>query len=484
MNKNNYRTTIGLESHIQLKTKSKLFSPALNKANCYQNSNVDIVDYGMPGILPVINKKVVIFAIKLGLSLKSTINNKSIFSRKHYFYPDLPKGYQITQFNQPICNGGYIEVDINNNIKSIKIKQIHIEEDAGKSIHIKNKQLSYVDFNRAGTPLLEIVSEPELTSATEAMEFVKALKRIVTYLNICDGNMQDGSLRTDLNISIRKKTDKILGTKVEIKNLNSIKFIGQAINFEIRRQLSLIKIGKKVKQETRLWDSTIKESRPMREKEEAHDYRYLPDPDLSPLIINNKIIQKIKNKLPELPYQKKNRFITKLGINQNNANILTKEKFIADYFESALETHNNAESIANWIINKLLTLKKNNTHDKIDVTQVFPVNPTDLANLIKMIDKKTITINMAKIIFDKLLKNKKISLKKIIEQKNFNIETSKTLLTTLILLIIKKHKKEVIKYKAGKKQLLDFFMGKVMQQSNKNANPKTALYLLKKLLNK
>ena len=478
----NYKTIIGLECHIQLKTKSKLFSPALNKFGCIPNSNTDVIDFAMPGVLPVLNQEVINFAISLGHALKCTIKNKSIFSRKHYFYPDLPKGYQISQFDKPICKNGTLKIETYKKYKFIDITRIHIEEDAGKNIHNENENSSYIDLNRAGTPLLEVVTEPQINSSEEAISFVKTLRSIVTYLEICDGNMEEGSLRTDMNISICKKKSNKLGTRIEIKNLNSTKFLAQAINFEVNRQIIKLESNKKIVQETRLWDPSLKESKTMRSKEEAHDYRYFPDPDLLPLIIDNTTINQIKKKLPELPNQKFDRFKNKLCLSKYNASILTQEKQIADYFEKTLSYHNNPKSIANWIVNEILHEMKSNINNKINLKK-FPIKPYLLAELIKLIDTNEITGTMAKAIFKELVKNQEKSLKKIIQENGFKLEKNINTLTTIISLIVSENQNEKRKYQAGKKQLFGFFMGEIMKKTKKNADPKKAAIILKKILN-
>jgi aspartyl-tRNA(Asn)/glutamyl-tRNA(Gln) amidotransferase subunit B len=474
-----YEIVIGFECHVQLCTQSKLFSVGANRYGAAPNSLVDIVDAGLPGILPVINKKAVEFAIKLGLAMSCTINRESIFARKHYFYPDLPKGYQISQFDKPICENGYLIFMVDGIEKSIKIRRIHIEEDAGKNTHLEGANASYVDFNRAGTPLLEVVTEPDLRTPKETMEALKALRQLVVFLGICDGNMQEGSLRTDANVSVRKTNDKNFGTRTETKNLNSFRFLGQAISFEARRQIIELEAKRPIHQETRLWDPNAKESRPMRSKEEAHDYRYFPDPDLLPLVISEKMMQEISLTIPELPHDKFKRYQKELGLSDFDAQVLTSQKTLASYFESAISEYNNPKGIANWIINDVLRSSKLLSDSEERENEFIPAVPaTAIANLVKLIDEKIISTNIAKRVYDNLQKSPHKSPIQVVEENNWRIITDSNSINKLIDQIILDNPLEIKKYRAGKTQVFGFLMGQLMKLSEGQVDPITANRLM------
>ena len=345
-----WETVIGLETHVQLSTKTKLFSRASTAFGASPNTNVNLIDCGLPGVLPSVNKEAFYKAIRFGMAIGAQINQTSIFDRKNYFYADLPKGYQITQMDLPIVLGGSIEILTDDLAKVINITRAHLEEDAGKSIHDEFDGFSAIDLNRAGTPLLEIVSEPEISSAKEAVAYMKAMHQLVTYLDVSDGNMAQGSLRCDANVSIRKSGDSKLGTRTEIKNINSFKFIEKAINFEIKRQIKILENGEKVTQETRLYDSAKDETRPMRSKEFANDYRYFPEPDLLPVVISDEEMQKIKDEFPELPTEKETRYQNEYGLSSYESQIIASSKSMADFFESSLASVKNYSLLANWII--------------------------------------------------------------------------------------------------------------------------------------
>ena len=348
-----WETVIGLETHVQLSTKTKLFSRASTSFGASPNTNVNLIDCGLPGVLPSVNKEAFYKAIRFGMAINAQINQTSIFDRKNYFYADLPKGYQITQMDLPIVLGGSIDINIEESAKTINITRAHLEEDAGKSIHDEFDGFSAIDLNRAGTPLLEIVSEPEISSAKEAVAYMKAIHQLVTYLDVSDGNMAQGSLRCDANVSIRKKDDKELGTRTEIKNINSFKFIEKAINFEIKRQIKILESGEKVIQETRLYDSSKDETRPMRSKEFANDYRYFPEPDLLPVIISDEEMQKIKDEFPELPGEKEARYQSDLGLSAYDAQIIASSKTLADFFDTAVKKTKNYSLLSNWLIGEI-----------------------------------------------------------------------------------------------------------------------------------
>lgn len=473
-----YETVIGFECHVQLMTNSKLFSSGKNSFGHPCNSIVDVVDAGLPGVLPVLNKKTVDFAIKLGLALGCSIRRESVFSRKHYFYPDLPKGYQISQFDKPICENGHLFFRANNEIKSIRIRRIHIEEDAGKNIHEEGSNYSYVDFNRAGTPLLEVVTEPDLHTPSDAMAALKALRQIVTFLDICDGNMQEGSLRADVNISVRKKGDINLGVRTETKNLNSFKFLGQTIMFESRRQIIEIASGKKIIQETRLWDTNIKESRAMRSKEDANDYRYFPDPDLLPLIISDEQIDSIKKDLEELPLDKFKRYTDILKLPSYDAEMLSSDKNLAEYFEKAIKNSSNIKSIANWIINDLLS-SVNEEHNQDEETSFHTnIPPEAITSIVNMIDKGEISSNIAKKIFAIIKDHPHKDPKDIVIEHNWKMIGDDLAIKALVTKIIKENPEEVAKYLSGKPKLLAFLMGKIMKESQGKVDAQKAQDIL------
>src|SRR3989338_7266254 len=463
-----YEVVVGLECHVQLLTQSKLFSPAKNHYGDEPNTNVDAIDIALPGVLPVLNQKAVHFAIRLGLALGCEINHTSVFARKHYFYPDLPKGYQISQYDQPICGPGKLSFHTSEGLKTIGIERIHIEEDAGKNIHVEGGNSSFCDYNRAGTPLLEVVTRPDLRSAEEAMEAYRALRALVTYLEICDGNMQEGSMRADANVSVRKIGAEKLGTRTETKNLNSIKFLGQAIEFESRRQVLELEAGRVILQETRLWDSNRKESRSLRSKEEAHDYRYFPDPDLQPLLLTDGQVETIQHNLPELPLEKLKRYQENLGLSVYDAGVLTVEKEIADYFESVLALHSHAKSIANWIINEM----------QLQIT----LSAKQLAELLKLIDDRVISGSMAKTVYEELLRNPSKMPLELVDANHWRMQQDSGALQDSIEKICAQYPAEVGKYKAGKQQVFGFLIGQIMKLSQGKADPIEATHLLKKYL--
>ena len=383
-----WEPVIGLEVHVQLSTKSKIFSSASTNFGLEQNTQACSIDLGMPGVLPVLNEQAVIMAIKFGLSINATISNKSIFARKNYFYPDLPKGYQISQYELPIVSKGSINIENRDGKKSIGITRAHLEEDAGKSIHDLYKDESAIDLNRAGTPLIEIVSEPELSNAEEAVSYLKKIHTLVKYLEISDGNMEQGSFRCDANISIKKAKEKNLGIRAEIKNINSFKFVENAINYEIKRQIDSLESGKKIVQETRLYDPVKNETRSMRSKEEANDYRYFPDPDLLPVIIDEKLIQSIKASIPELPDAKKKRFMKEFKLSEYDTSILVSDKLLSEFFEYTVTLKNlDSKMVANWIITEVLALAKKSNLG----VQDYPVKPEKLAFLLSNIADETIS---------------------------------------------------------------------------------------------
>ncbi len=473
-----WESVIGLEIHVQLKTQSKIFSSASTNFGAEQNTQACAIDLGLPGVLPVLNEEAVKMAIKFGIAVGANIENNSIFARKNYFYPDLPKGYQISQYEIPIVSNGSINIDINKKVKKIRITRAHLEEDAGKSIHDLYENESAIDLNRAGTPLIEIVSEPDLSNAEEAVKYLKHIHSLVRYLDISDGNMQEGSFRCDANISLKKSNSSELGIRAEIKNINSFKFVEQAINYEIQRQGEILDSGKSVIQETRLFDPIRNETRSMRSKEEANDYRYFPDPDLLPVSISNNLIESIKLNMPELPNDKKERFIKQYKLTDYDTSILVLDKDLSAYYEKVLEkTDLNPKTTANWIITELLSYaNKSNTEVKN-----YPVSFEGLASLLTYIHEGLISNKQAKIIFDKMWNNGEKP-QGIIEKEGIKQISDTMEINKLVDNVIKNHYKSVEEYLAGKDKLFGFFVGEVMKESKGKANPKIVNQLLKEKL--
>ena len=471
---------IGLEIHVQLKTKSKIFSPASTDFGSDQNTQACAIDLGMPGVLPVLNEEAVKMAIKFGLAIGANISDNSIFARKNYFYPDLPKGYQISQYEIPIVEGGSINIIIDGQTKTINITRAHLEEDAGKSIHDLYPNETAIDLNRAGTPLIEIVSEPEMKSAAEAVQYLKNIHSLVRYLGISDGNMQEGSFRCDANISLMKKGSGVLGTRAEIKNINSFKFVENAINHEIQRQSDILDNGDNVKQETRLYDPSKDETRSMRSKEEANDYRYFPDPDLLPVSITSELIEDIKSNMPELPSTKKDRFKAQYKLNDYDIDILTNNRELSEYFEKTIEgTDLNAKTTANWIITEVLALanKKN-----ITVTE-YPVSFKNLQNLLSNVQSEVISSKQAKDVFERMWNNGEDA-QHIIENEGMKQISDTDELNKIVDNIIKNNYKSVEEYQNGKDKLLGFFVGQVMKETKGKGNPKLINQILKEKLKK
>ncbi len=472
-----WETVIGLETHVQLSTKTKLFSRASTAFGASPNTNVNLIDCGLPGVLPSVNKEAFYKAIRFGMAIGAHINQTSIFDRKNYFYADLPKGYQITQMDLPIVLGGSIEVLIDDLAKTINITRAHLEEDAGKSIHDEFDGFSAIDLNRAGTPLLEIVSEPEISSAKEAVAYMKAMHQLVTYLDVSDGNMAQGSLRCDANVSVRKNGDTELGTRTEIKNINSFKFIEKAINFEIKRQIKVLESGKKVTQETRLYDSVKDETRPMRTKEFANDYRYFPEPDLLPVVISNEEIKKIKDEFPELPSDKEIRYQNEYGLSSYDAKIIASSKSIADFYESAVASVKNYSLLANWLIGEISAY----LNKEIIEIHESKLNPENIAMLINRIDDQTISGKIGKSIFEEMCINGS-SPDQIIESKGLKQITDDDSIEKVVVEVIENNPEQVEGYKSGKEKLLGFFVGQVMRKTQGKANPQAVNKILKEKL--
>ena len=470
-------TVIGLEIHVQLSTKSKLFSGGSTEFGAESNTHVDLIDMGLPGVLPVANKEAFYKAIRFGLATGANINQTSTFDRKNYFYPDLPKGYQITQMTKPIVENGSIKIVTDDSEKIVNITRAHLEEDAGKSIHDLFEGETGVDLNRAGTPLLEIVSEPEISDAKEAVAYFKAIRQLVTFLDICDGNMAQGSMRCDVNVSIKKSSDKELGTRAELKNINSFKFIEKAINFEIDRQIRIIEDGGSVVQETRLYDSEKNETRSMRSKEEANDYRYFPCPDLLPVVISDKELLEIKENLPELPEEKEMRYIQEVGLEESEAKIISSSKAMANMFEEASTKTDDAKLIAKWLVGDVSALL-NKDNIEIDESNLSAEN---FGKLIERISDNTISGKIAKSVLEEIWENGS-DVDQIIETKGLVQIQDESLLEEIAKKVIDANPDQVAAYKNGKDKLFGFFVGQVMKETQGKANPKSVNKILKELL--
>ena len=476
--KGKWEVVIGLEVHAQVSSNSKLFSGSSTKFGAEPNTQVSLVDSAFPGMLPVINEFCIQQAIKTGLGLNAKINSYSVFDRKNYFYADLPQGYQISQYKNPIVGEGKITLDLPSGTKTIGIERLHLEQDAGKSIHDLDPSNTYVDLNRSGVALMEIVSKPDLSSPDEVNAYIKKLRSIMRYLGTCDGNMQEGSLRADVNVSVRKEGNKELGTRCEIKNVNSIKFMQMAIIYEAQRQVELLEAGKSIDQETRLFDTKKNETRSMRSKEDAHDYRYFPDPDLLPLNLDKELIENIKKNLPELPDQKKERFINDYSLTAYEANVLVSEKEISDYFEEVVKT-SDIKLAKNWIMGDLFaSLNEKN----ISISQ-SPVTAKKMSQLIDSISSGVISGRTAKEVFE-IMKESGEEPNKIIESKGLQQKSDPKELEKIIEKILTENKDKVEQYKSGKDKLFGFFVGQVMKISGGKANPQLANQILKDKLKK
>ncbi len=471
-----WEVVIGMEVHAQITAKSKLFSGSSAQFGAEPNTQVSMVDAAMPGMLPVLNQYCVEQAVRTGLGLNAAINTHSVFERKNYFYPDLPQGYQISQFLHPIVGKGIIEIDLSDgSTKEIGVTRLHMEQDAGKSLHDQHPTKSFVDLNRSGCALMEIVSEPDIRGPEEAAAYLSKLRMILRYLGTCDGNMEEGSMRADVNVSVRK-LGAGLGTRCEIKNVNSVKAVQQSIEFEARRQIEIIEGGGKIKQETRLWDPTKLETRSMRSKEEAHDYRYFPDPDLLPLELDPKWITEIKATLPELPDQKKHRFMKDFGLSLYDSTVLIAEKTRAEYFESAAND-SDPKLAANWILNELIGLLNK---DGRDITE-SPIKAKQIGGLIALIQDNTISGKIAKEVFADMYATGNDAAK-IVESKGLKQITDTGAIEAIIDKIIAANPDNVAGYKAGKDKLFGFFVGQVMKETGGKANPAIINDLLKKKL--
>ena len=471
-----WELVIGIEIHAQVKSKSKLFSASSTEFGSGPNSQVSLVDAAMPGMLPVINKFCVEQAVRSGIGLNAQINKKSIFDRKNYFYQDLPQGYQISQFKDPIVGNGFIEIETDGQSKKVGIERLHLEQDAGKSLHDQDPNLTFVDLNRSGIALMEIVSMPDMKSPEEAVEYVKKVRSILRYLDTCDGNMEQGSLRADVNVSVNKPGDD-LGTRCEIKNLNSFKYIHSAIIYEAKRQIKLIESGENIIQETRLYNIDSGETRSMRSKEDAHDYRYFPDPDLLPLILEDDWIKKIRSSIPELPDQKKERFIREYGLSEYDSSVIVSDKSTSDYYEKVVKDRN-PKLVTTWVTSELFSVlnKKNLSIDE------SPISPNHLGELIDNIDSGKISSRQAKDIFEEMCETGE-SANNIINEKGLSQISDEGELEKLVDNVISSNPENVEKYKNGKDKLFGFFVGEAMKLSKGKANPKVLNELLKSKLN-
>ena len=472
-----WETVIGLEIHAQLNTRSKIFSGASTQFGAEPNSQACAVDLGLPGVLPVVNQEAVNKAIKFGLAVNAHINQRNVFDRKNYFYPDLPKGYQISQLDWPIVGEGEIEINVGDTVKTIGVTRAHLEEDAGKSVHDMFDDYTAVDLNRAGTPLLEIVSEPDMRSAKEAVAYAKKIHALVQYIDICDGNMQEGSFRCDANVSIRPKGQVEFGTRAELKNINSFKFLEKAINLEVERQQDVIEDGGEVVQETRLYDAVKNETRSMRSKEEANDYRYFPDPDLLPVEIPDELLESIKANLEELPQQKKARFISELGLSEYDADILTSQKTLADYFEAMLVDNQDAKLCANWVMGELSGALN---REQLEIEN-SPISATNLSQLVMRISDDTISGKIAKDVFKAMWEGEG-SADQIIEAKGLKQMTDTSEIEAIVDEIIANNAPQVEQFKSGNEKILGFFVGQAMKATQGKANPKIINELLRSKL--
>jgi aspartyl-tRNA(Asn)/glutamyl-tRNA(Gln) amidotransferase subunit B len=472
-----YEVVIGVEVHAQLRTKSKLFCGCGTTFGLTANSQTCPLCLGLPGTLPVLNQAAVEMAVRAGLALNCAIAANNLFARKNYFYPDLPKGYQISQYEAPICEHGWIEITASEGKKRVRIRRAHLEEDAGKNVHVTGTNGSRVDLNRAGTPLLEIVTEPDLRSADEAVAYLKGLRDVLMYLEVCDGNMDEGSFRCEPNLSLRPLGQKEFGTKVELKNINSFKFVKDAIEYEVKRQTKVLNEGGKIRQETRLWNLDRGETVVMRSKEEAHDYRYFPDPDLVPLKLEKDWVEGCRKHVTELPAARLQRFVSEFSLPEYDAGVLTASKAVADYFESCVKLFNQPKTVSNWVMGELSRELNNSGID----ASVSPVSPERLVSLLQMVDNGTVSLKVAREIFPEVYSSGKAP-EQIVREKGLIQVSDEGALDKIIDEVLAKNPTQVAQFKEGKQQVLGFLMEQVMKASGGKANPGKVNELLRKRL--
>ncbi len=472
-----YEAVIGLEVHAELSTKSKIFCSCTTEFGGQPNTHCCPVCIGMPGTLPALNRKAVEYTIKAGLATNCTISNFTKQDRKNYFYPDLPKGYQISQYDLPLCKNGYVEIETENGKKKIRINRIHLEEDAGKLVHSEYGHNSYVDYNRTGVPLIEIVSEPDISSAAEARAYLEKLKAILQFIGVSDCKMEEGSLRADVNVSIRPKGSNELWERTEMKNLNSFRAVYRAIEAEVARQIQVVKSGGTIQRETRRWDDAKGESYPMRSKENAQDYRYFPEPDLPPLIIKEELIQRLKNELPELPDARKQRYISEYGLPEYDAGVLTSSKELSDFFEEAARASENIKAVSNWVMGDMLRILNERN---LEVSQV-PFPPTYLAKLVALLDKGVINGPTAKKVFEEMFNTGKDP-EAIVKEHGLEVLNDESLLLQVVEKVIQENPNSVADYKKGKKKAIGFLVGQAMKATKGKANPQLLNELLIKKL--
>ena len=472
-----YEVVIGVEVHAQLRTKSKLFCGCGTVFGLAANSQTCPLCLGLPGSLPVLNQAAVEMAVRAGLALNCTIAANNLFARKNYFYPDLPKGYQISQYEAPICEHGWIEIAVSEGTQRVRIRRAHLEEDAGKSVHVAGTNGSRVDLNRAGTPLLEIVTEPDLRSADEVVAYLKGLRDVLMYLEVCDGNMDEGSFRCEPNLSLRPVGQKVFGTKVELKNINSFKFVKDAVEYEIKRQTKVLNEGGTINQETRLWNLERGETMVMRSKEEAHDYRYFPDPDLVPLKLDQGWIEGCRTHVTELPAARMQRIVSKCGLSEYDASVLTASKAVADYFEACVKLFNQPKTVSNWVMGELTRELNNSGTD----ASASPVSPEQLVSLLQLVEQGAISLKVAREIFPEVYSSGKTP-EQIVTEKGLTQVSDEGALDTIIDDVFAKNPAQVVQFKEGKQQVLGFLVGQVMKASGGKANPGKVNELLKKKL--
>jgi aspartyl-tRNA(Asn)/glutamyl-tRNA(Gln) amidotransferase subunit B len=477
----NYESVIGLEVHAELLTASKIFCGCSAAFGAPPNQHTCPVCLAMPGVLPVLNRRVVEFAVRAGLAIHCDIAPHSRWARKNYFYPDLCKGYQISQYELPICQGGWLDVPIEGGTKRVRLTRIHMEEDTGKNIHDARAAGSLVDFNRSGVPLLEIVSEPDMTWPAEAGAYLRTLRSILQYLQICDGNMEEGSFRCDANVSVRPKGTTTLGTKVEIKNMNSFRAVERAIAYELERQVHVLEDGGTVVQETRLWDPDREETRSMRSKESAHDYRYFPDPDLPPLVLTEAFIDEVRRTLPELPDARRARFVAALGLPEYDAEVLTARRDVADYFEAVVQAHPNAKAASNWVMGDILRLVRERKLDDAPVIADWPVAAVHLGELIALIDEGAISGKIAKTVFEELVASGTPP-RAIVAARGLTQMSDEGAIVTAVDQVLAANAAKVDEYRGGKDKLFGFFVGQIMKATSGKANPEIVNRVLKERL--